>query len=195
MYGDSFFASRETEVFRGGGFYRHAIKCNPESMGKLRPHLWDMRGESGALRDHDAVEVAADIAVLPDERFHLAEQREAVRTLVTGVGVWKMLAEVAERKGTEQGIHHGMAEDIGVGVALQPAIMGNLDPAENELTACGKGVNVKSASDSKRHQQRQMRVRGQSKLDGLASTQGHRLLKKLGCSKRRRLNEKGVSNG
>jgi hypothetical protein len=56
-------------------------------------------------------------------------------------------------------------------------------------------VNVKSASDSKRHQQRQMRVRGQSKLDGLARTQGHRLLKKLGCSKRRRLNEKGVSNG
>ena len=32
-------------------------------------------------------------------------------------------------------------------------------------------------------------------IDGLARTQGHRLLKKFGCSERRRLNEKGVSNG
>jgi len=33
------------------------------------------------------------------------------------------------------------------------------------------------------------------KDDGLARTQGHRLLKKFGCSERRRLNEKGVSSG
>jgi len=32
-------------------------------------------------------------------------------------------------------------------------------------------------------------------FDGLARTQWHRLLKKFGCSERRRLNEKGVSNG
>jgi hypothetical protein len=32
-------------------------------------------------------------------------------------------------------------------------------------------------------------------IDGLARTQWHRLLKKFGCSERRRLNEKGVSNG
>ena len=31
--------------------------------------------------------------------------------------------------------------------------------------------------------------------DGLARTQWHRLLKKFGCSERRRLNEKGASNG
>ena len=31
--------------------------------------------------------------------------------------------------------------------------------------------------------------------DGLARTQWHQLLKKFGCSERRRLNEKGVSNG
>jgi hypothetical protein len=32
------------------------------------------------------------------------------------------------------------------------------------------------------------------KTDGLARTPWHRLLKKFGCSERRRLNEKGVSN-
>jgi hypothetical protein len=43
--------------------------------------------------------------------------------------------------------------------------MGNLNSAEDELAACGEGVNVESASDSERHQQKQMRVREQSELD------------------------------
>ena len=163
--GDSLLASCEAKAFRGGGFYGYAVKCNPEGFGKVRPHLQDVGGESGTLRDHGAIEVAAGVTVILDESFHLAEQNEAVRALVTRVGVWKVLAEVSEREGTEQGVHHGMGEDVGVRVAVQSTVMGNLNSAEDELAACDEGVNVESTSDSERHQQKQMRVREQSELD------------------------------
>ena len=49
---------------------------------------------------------------------------------------------IAAAHRAEQSVGYRMSENVGVGMTEQALVMGNLDAAQNELTAFGERVNV-----------------------------------------------------
>ena len=59
--------------------------------------------------------------------------------------------EIAQPRRAEDGVDHGVGEDVGVGVALEAAIVGNLDPAENQRAPLREPVRVVANADAGAH--------------------------------------------
>jgi len=95
------------------------IDRDAERAGDALAHRRDVRRELGGLGDHGRVDVADVPAGDLDPSCRLRQQGQRVGTPVLGVGVRKVMADVAERGGPEQGVGDRMAERIGVGVAGQ----------------------------------------------------------------------------
>src|SRR5260221_5217624 len=55
-----------------------------------------------------------------------------------------MLADVAKAGGAEQGIGEGVKDDVGIAVAGEAAVMGQLDSAEHDRPVSGEGVDVEA---------------------------------------------------
>ena len=56
-------------------------------------------------------------------------------------------AEVAEPGGAEHRVDHGVGDDVGVGVALEPQVVLDLDPAEHQPPPGGEPVAVVADPD------------------------------------------------
>ena len=98
----------------------------------------------GPLADHDRVHVG-DPPGVPDELAHLAQERDGVGVPVALVGVGEVVAYVLEPCRPEQGVRDGVGEDVGIGMAREPLVERNLNPAEDELALLvrpGEGVGV-----------------------------------------------------
>ena len=61
-----------------------------------------------------------------------AQQRERVGAAPALVGVGEVLADVAEARGAEQRVDHGVREHVGVGVPVEAALVLDLDAAEDQ---------------------------------------------------------------
>ena len=107
-----------------------------------------MGSELRALRDDRAVHVADAPSVFPEQRADTAQQQHAVRALIGGVFIRKMLPDVPERGGAEQGVHQRMREHVGVGVPEQALLPGDVDPAEDQPAALDQPVHVIPIPDS-----------------------------------------------
>ena len=77
-----------------------------------------------------------------DDRGGPPQQVEARRTLPLRVGIGKMTADVAGRRGAEDGVGHRMADDVGVRVAEQPALERNRHAAEDQRTALHQPMQI-----------------------------------------------------
>jgi hypothetical protein len=61
-----------------------------------------------------------------------------------------VLADVAQPRGTQQRIADGVQQHVGIAVAEQALLVGNLHPADDELAACNELVDVESLADAHR---------------------------------------------
>ena len=52
------------------------------------------------------------------------------------------MADVLLADGAEHGVRDGVAQHIGIGVTLEPAVMRNLDPAKHERASFREAVDV-----------------------------------------------------
>ena len=59
-----------------------------------------------------------------------------------------MGADVAASRRAEQSVHHRVGDDIGVGVTLEPAVVGNLDAAEDQRAVGAEAVAVIADADA-----------------------------------------------
>ena len=64
-----------------------------------------------------------------DNFRYFAGQRQGVRALVGGVGIGEMLADVTQGRCAQHGVHHCVQQHIGVGMAQQAFLVGDLYPA------------------------------------------------------------------
>ncbi len=71
-------------------------------------------------------------AVILQEGRHLAEQRQAVGVAPALVGVGEVLPDVAEAGCAQQRVDDRVGQDVSVGVAGQPQLGLDLDPAEHQ---------------------------------------------------------------
>ena len=96
----------------------------------------------GLLEHHGRVDVLDRPALGAHALEHGAQQRHRVGVAPQLVGVGEVLADVAEPGGAEQRVDDRVGEDVGVGVARQPAVARNLDPAQDQRPAGLEAVGV-----------------------------------------------------
>ena len=73
-----------------------------------------MRRQLRSLRDHDRIDIPHLEAPGSDHLIGTTQQNETIRIFPLWIGIWKVTADVAERRCTQNGIRHGMAQRIGV---------------------------------------------------------------------------------
>ena len=100
------------------------------------------------MRDDRRVDVADGIAVFGENTAHLTQQEHAVGALVGVVGIGKMLSDISQRGGSEQGVHDRVCQYIRIGMTEQTVSVGNLHAAENQLSVFRKAVYVVTVSDT-----------------------------------------------
>ena len=113
-------------------------------LGEEPLHLRPQRAEARLLADDGRVDVLDPAAHHPDDR---PQQVDRVGVAPALVVVGEQGADVAEAAGPEQGVDHGVGEDVGVGVALEPELVLDLDPAEDQRAARAEAVAVVADPD------------------------------------------------
>jgi hypothetical protein len=83
-----------------------------------------------------------------EQPAHFPHEHPAVSALEARIGVREMCANVTQRRRPDQGIADGVQQHIGIGVAVEAAIVRNLDAADDEPAPRDERVNVKSLPDS-----------------------------------------------
>ena len=81
-------------------------------------------------------------------RGHLPQQRRAVRPGVARIAVRKQLADVPQRRRTQQSIHHRVGQHVRVGVPQQPLLKGHRHTAQHQGAARYQPVYVIAVSNA-----------------------------------------------
>ena len=117
------------------------------SAARLARIAGDVRRELRGLRDHGYIDVADAPAVGRGERADMAEQHAAVGALPARVGIGKVLAKVAQRQRAEDRVADRVQEDVGVGVAVESALVRDLHATQHETATGDERVHVEAIAD------------------------------------------------
>ena len=75
------------------------------------------------------------------------------------VTVRKQAADVSQGGGTQQSVHHRVGQHAGIGVAVQPPVIGDVDTAQDQGTAGGEPVDIVAVAHAQiRHLSRPRRM-------------------------------------
>ena len=145
---DALATTKAAQTLSSRSFDTHRAHIETETVGQLLPHLRKMRQELRLLRDDGRIDVQGPQSGNLDLAHHMAQQFEAIGSLPSGVVRGEMLADITERGSTEQSIGNSMRQRVGVGVAEESSIMGNLHAPQYQTSALYKRVNVVSKPNS-----------------------------------------------
>src|SRR5260221_58363 len=140
--GDSLAATDPAHALVGGRLDADPGRGHP---GEDSLHLGAVGSQPRLLADQGRVDVddpAADRA--DDGAQHVDRVGVAPALLVVG----EEGADVALPGRAEQRVDHRVGEDVSVGVAAQPALVLDLDPAQDQGAALGEAVTVVADSDA-----------------------------------------------
>ena len=115
---------------------------------EVRAHRRHVRRDFRRLRDQRDVEIADVKAASGGERRDVAEQHPAVGVLPARIGIGKVRSDVAQRERAEDGVAHGVQQDIGVGVAVEAALVRNDHAAQHEPAAGDERMDVEPVADA-----------------------------------------------
>src|SRR5450830_320426 len=150
LRGHALFPAQITEFLVGLCLDVDLLGRHADVFGDARDHLGDVRRQLRLLGDDGGVDVANRVAGGYHAVGHFAQQGARVGAGEHGVGVRKMLADVAQGGGAQHGVDDGVQQDVGVRVAEQAEAVGNGDAADDELAALDEGVAVIAGADAKR---------------------------------------------
>ena len=63
------------------------------------------------------------------------------------VGIGEKLADVSGASARKNGVGDGMREHVGIGMSREPALVRDVDAADDELAAFGEGMHVVADAD------------------------------------------------
>ena len=107
----------------------------------MGPHL-------GRLGQDGGVYIADQIMMFFQDPADFPHQHQGIRSLVSGIRIREELADVAQSRGAQQGVHNGMAEHIRVGVAQKSFLVGNIHAAHDQFSAFHQTVDIISCTYS-----------------------------------------------
>ena len=172
MSSDNLLVADRSDTFACLGFDADAVGGRAQDLGDAARDGLAMGANLRSLGQHHAVKVFELVAggghLLPGQGEHAG--RVAIGVLRGRVG--EQLADVTQGGGTEQRIGHGMQQDVGVAVADQRAIVGDVDSAHAQRSARLQPVGVMSDSYARRVRGRSpcaVRLAGQGLIDSWQS--------------------------
>ena len=148
---DTFTATDTAQALGGRRLDPDAIGGDAQIGGNRRAHGVDMRGHSGRLGDDGDIRVGEAIAARAHHSRGAAQQFAAVDILVRRVRIGKVRADIAGRRGAEQGVAERVEHDIAVGMGEQTAFIRNRHAAEHQPRAgvrLAKGMHVVTVADT-----------------------------------------------
>ncbi len=104
--------------------------------------LCNVRRQLGSLSEDCQVTIAHGIAFAPDQCSNLTQQAATVRLMIGGVGIGKMLADVAQCQRTQQGVTQSMQGDITIGMSNQAVVMGDTDAPQGNVIAFAETMDI-----------------------------------------------------
>jgi hypothetical protein len=124
------FATDGAEPFAGLCLKTDLAGFKLQDLGNSLTDLHLERAKFWAFGKHDAVEIYDLVTSVGDLLVGQAEHLGRVATTVGGLGIGEQFADVPDGRRTQQRIGDGVQQHIGVAVAEQVAIMGQVDPAQ-----------------------------------------------------------------
>ena len=129
MTGHALPGAGEAQALFRGGLHIDLLRVQSQSVSNVFLHLGDVAPQLRPLGDHGHIHVAhlvsRPVQLLP----HKGQELPGRNSLVPGVRIGKMLADVPQTGGPPEGVHHRMQQDVCIGMALQAQLEGNLHPA------------------------------------------------------------------
>jgi len=136
------------DAFGGLGLHTHPIGIDVEDFGQAPADGLLVGAQPGPLGEDDAIDVADLPAGLGGGLSSLTEHFCRVATPVGRVGVGKPLADVAQGRRPEHRVGHRVQEHVGIAVADQLPVVGNVDPTQPERAAGLESMRVVSDSNA-----------------------------------------------
>ena len=112
------------------------------------PHLIDIWGNFRALQNDRSVDIDNRDPVLREEVAYVLEEKETRYPFEAWVSVGEMLPDVPEAGSAEQCIAEGMQENVCIGMAVQPLLVRDIDPTQDEFSPGGKPMNIVAKTDA-----------------------------------------------
>jgi len=120
----------------------NAVGSDAERFGEDFAHFGKVRAEFGTLENDDGVNVFDDETLGVEESAGVLEKDETVGAFPLGIGVGEMRADVAEARGTEQGVAKSVSEDVAIGMTNRTFVEGDLDTADDELPTFREAMKI-----------------------------------------------------
>ena len=105
-----------------------------------------MRAKFRFLGNDHRIDVRNAKMAFNEQLAHALQKSQACGILPLRVGVWKMRANVAQPRGTQERIANGMRQCIAVGMPYWALVEWELDSAEDEFAAFSEAMQVVSDS-------------------------------------------------
>ena len=109
-------------------------------MGEVGAHGIAVRGDLGLLAGNGAVGIDKLKAQLTRIVHHTGKQHHRVGALIGRIGVGEQFADVSPAAGAQNSVGQRVREHIGIRMAQQTALVGNVDPADDTSTTLHQTV-------------------------------------------------------
>jgi hypothetical protein len=129
-------------VFRALGLDADPVRGEVQDSRQFRRHVGNVARQSWRLSEHGGVDVDEPGRVRLDKGAHRSQEFQARDAAVSRIAIWKVMAQITQRKGAQQRFGNGMGQDIRVGVSVQPPIRRDRHPAEHERPARDQRMQI-----------------------------------------------------
>jgi hypothetical protein len=118
-------------------------------------HLPTPRRDLRHFAHHRAIHVADDPSVCADELCDVSKDLDGICSSPLWIGVWEVLAEIAQTGSSQQGVGNGVCHCVGITVSLQTCDTFENTPAEHHSARriIARAMNVESLSHSNIHEE------------------------------------------
>ena len=114
MRGDALARAGKAKALLGRRLDADAVNIHVHALRQISAHLRDVRRELRRLGKHRAVQIADHVSGRVQAGRYGAQQRQTVRAGIIRVIVREKVADVPQSRRTEQRIHDGVREHVGV---------------------------------------------------------------------------------
>jgi hypothetical protein len=135
------------DPFRSFELYAHEVGWEIYGCSQARPNFRAVILQLGTFKNDRGVNINQLIALRCREAQCVLEKLEAIGVFPLDSRVREVHSDIAEGQSTQNGVGHGMKQDIGIRVASQAELTGNLDSTEYERAASLNPVRVPTLAD------------------------------------------------
>jgi hypothetical protein len=114
MAADAFFSSGISHFFSGGRFDVHRPRIGTAGFCQYFLHGRDVVRQARGLADDGDIGISETKSFLVNEFHHLLEKGDRIYPGEMGIGIGKMVTDIASPDGPEECIAEGVGNDIGI---------------------------------------------------------------------------------